>query len=143
MTEPIVQLIDVSVAMMSRQDALWGLFISVHLAIFGGIAYVERPFTRAEKSFGFIAYLGLAFLHYLMISTGQNFPLAVYDDLAALGVELDGADAPATFRYFIDRSEAFGDWVFPMTIGVHLVAAILVLLCLVYDKPVKELVRGS
>jgi len=51
------QIIDLYLNVSAKQDALWAVFFSVHMAIFGGIIYVDRPLKRTEKTFAIVAYL--------------------------------------------------------------------------------------
>ncbi|MCA8900345.1 MAG: hypothetical protein KDA53_03760 [Hyphomonas sp.] len=48
----------ISVAMETghRLDTQWGLYISVHLALFGAVLYVRRPLGMAEKVIGIGLY---------------------------------------------------------------------------------------
>ncbi len=49
------ELLDLALSLSNRIDTHWALFISVHLALIGGIIYVDRPLSKREK-----ALIGLA-----------------------------------------------------------------------------------
>ena len=53
------ELFDLSISIGNRLDIQWGLFITVHMAIFGGIIYVDRPLTRLEKVGALFIYTGM------------------------------------------------------------------------------------
>ena len=60
------ELFDLMVSIANRLDIQWGLFITVHVAIFGGIIYVDRPLTRSEKVGALMVYTGFAVINYLI-----------------------------------------------------------------------------
>ena len=43
------ELLDLALSLSNRIDTHWTLFISVHLALIGGIIYVDRPLAKNEK----------------------------------------------------------------------------------------------
>ena len=68
-----------------RVDAQWGFFLTVHMALFGGIIYVDRPLKKTEKIVAIVLYSGFALVNYFMLANqielihriyleiGQNF----------------------------------------------------------------------
>ncbi|MEZ5997950.1 MAG: hypothetical protein R3B98_04590 [Hyphomonas sp.] len=48
--------IDIALHTGDRLDTQWGLYISVHMALFGAILYVRRPLGLAEKIIGIGLY---------------------------------------------------------------------------------------
>ncbi|MEO0785941.1 MAG: hypothetical protein AAFY10_09605, partial [Pseudomonadota bacterium] len=66
------QIIDLHLELSTKQDALWAIFFSVHIAIFGGIIYVDRPLRRSEKVFAIIAYIVFAAMNFVALRAGQR-----------------------------------------------------------------------
>jgi len=52
--------LDLYFSIANRIDLQWGLFITVHLALFGGIIYVDRPLRTLEKVGAILLYTGFA-----------------------------------------------------------------------------------
>ena len=61
------QLLDLALSLSTRIDTHWALFISVHLALIGGIIYVDRPLTKKEKTGAIIIYSGFAVINYFCL----------------------------------------------------------------------------
>ena len=76
------ELFDLSISIGNRLDIQWGLFITIHLAIFGGIIYVNRPLTRSEKVGALIIYTGFAVINYLVTRNLLEFFHSANQDIA-------------------------------------------------------------
>lgn len=48
----------------SKIDVQWGLFVTVHLAIFGALLYVDRPLHRTERAIAVVTYAGFAVINF-------------------------------------------------------------------------------
>ena len=62
------ELLDLALSLSNRIDTHWTLFISVHLALIGGIIYVDRPLFRNEKIAAIIIYTGFALFNFFYMS---------------------------------------------------------------------------
>ncbi len=71
----VFELFELLVAYENRLDVQWGVFITVHLALFGGIIYVDRPLRPIEKVLAMIIYSGFAAINYLV---SQDLALQVH-----------------------------------------------------------------
>ena len=58
----LYQLLDLSLSLSNRIDTHWALFISVHLALVGGIIYVDRPLLAKKKNSRDISLQRLCFV---------------------------------------------------------------------------------
>jgi hypothetical protein len=76
------ELFDLMISIANRADIQWGLFITVHMAIFGGIIYVDRPLTRSEKVGALIIYAGFAVINYLVTKNLVEFHHSASQDIA-------------------------------------------------------------
>lgn len=60
------ELVQLLIAFQNRLDVQWGVFITVHLALFGGIIYIDRPLRVGEKLAAMVIYSGFAAINYLV-----------------------------------------------------------------------------
>lgn len=80
----IYELFDLAVAVSGRLDLQLSLFVTIHLALFGGIIYVDRPLMRSEKLGVIAIYSMFASLSFAMMSHQSNLVSALYEDIARL-----------------------------------------------------------
>jgi len=79
--------LDLYFSIANRIDLQWGLFITVHLALFGGIIYVDRPLRTPEKSGAIILYIGFATVNYFVMSSQFNLMNHLHIDISALSTD--------------------------------------------------------
>ncbi len=72
------ELLDLALSLSNRIDNHWTLFITVHLALIGGLIYVDRPLLRNEKFAAVIIYTGFAVINFLMMINQEQFLGSVY-----------------------------------------------------------------
>lgn len=75
------QLLDLALSLSNRIDTNWTLFISVHLALIGGIIYVDRPLIRNEKIAAVFIYTGFAVINYFMMKGQAEFLHSIYQQV--------------------------------------------------------------
>ena len=75
------ELLSLSISLSERIDTHWTLFISVHLALIGGIIYVDRPLTKKEKSAAIFVYSGFAMINYFMMKGQAEFLNSIYKQI--------------------------------------------------------------
>lgn len=80
----LYELVDLALGIGNRIDVQIGLFITVHLALFGGIIYVDRPLRPAEKVVGLIVYSLFAFYNYRLMLHQMVLMKNVYAEINAL-----------------------------------------------------------
>lgn len=80
----LYQLLDIAVSLSNRLDTHWTLFISVHLALIGGIIYVDRPLQKTEKIAALLVYTGFAAVNFIMMLNQSNFLNSVYADIMVM-----------------------------------------------------------
>jgi len=78
------ELLDLALSLSNRIDTHWTLFISVHLALIGGIIYVDRPLFKKEKVAALLIYTGFAFINYMMMRNQALFLDSIYQQLFAM-----------------------------------------------------------
>ena len=72
------ELLDLALSLNNRIDNHWTLFITVHLALIGGLIYVDRPLLKNEKLAAVIIYTGFAVINFLMMLHQEQFLGSVY-----------------------------------------------------------------
>ena len=77
----VYQLMDIAVSLSNRLDTHWTLFITVHLALIGGIIYVDRPLQKSEKFAAGFVYSGFAIINSLMMINQVTFLNSVHLDI--------------------------------------------------------------
>ncbi len=62
------ELISITLSIGNRIDIQWGMFITVHMALFGAIIYVDRPLRTPEKIAAMFVYSGFAVINYIIMN---------------------------------------------------------------------------
>jgi len=78
------ELLDLALSLNNRIDTHWALFISVHLALIGGIIYVDQPLSKHEKSATVVIYAGFALINYYMMKGQALFLENIYMQIEAI-----------------------------------------------------------
>lgn len=127
----LYELIELSQNVGTRIDAQWGFFLTVHMALFGGIIYVDRPLRKAEKIVAIVLYTGFALVNYLVLANQFVLQQALYQEILAMF----GESNSGLLAYFEARSK--GD-VFRnielYSVAVHVVMWVIVALSVIYDR---------
>jgi len=130
----IYELIELTNGISNRIDIQWGLFITVHMALFGGIIYVDRPLRLIEKIPALLIYTGFAAVNYkimvMQFASMKNIYLDVAD-LAAAGC-CDGSHIVGQMLAHINA----GRFEISLTVVdiMHIVMFVLVVLSIVFDR---------
>ena len=114
-----------------RIDAQWGFFLTVHMALFGGIIYVDRPLRKAEKTVAIALYSGFALVNYLMLSNQLELLATMYNEINSNFQH----EKSSLVQYFVERRNAgwFDKANFSSQI-MHSVMFVVVVLTVIYDK---------
>lgn len=110
---------------------MWAIFFSVHMAIFGGIIYVDRPLRVPEKLFAIAAYLVFAVMNFVALRAGQRIIGALRSDLTALHENPEDASQTASL---FETSNRFVSVLETLTIGIHVTAIMLVVATILLDR---------
>ena len=130
----IYQLLDLTISLSNRIDTHWTLFITVHLALIGGIIYVDRPLKKSEKVVAIVVYTGFALVNYSMMLNQVNFLNSLYADIIAMQSNPCCAEM-ATMEYILSLKNAGGMKTATWSIAcIHLMMFALVILSILNDK---------
>lgn len=114
-----------------RVDAQWGFFLTVHMALFGGIIYVDRPLRKTEKVVAIGLYSGFAVVNYLMLSNQLELLRVMYGEITTRFQ----SEQSALVQYYVERSNA--DWFDKAdfySLIVHAMMMIIVVMTVIFDK---------
>ena len=125
----LYEMIDLALSIGNRLDVQIGIFITVHLALFGGIIYVDRPLHRAEKIVTLVVYSLFAFLNYRMMASQLEMMEAIYRQIASIPTESDGLAL-----HFVStlNSGAFF-WKWTMLLVAHVLTFAAVIASVMFD----------
>ena len=127
----LFELIELTQNIGFRVDAQWGFFLTVHMALFGGIIYVDRPLRKTEKIVAIALYTGFAVINYLMLSNQLDLMQRLY-----LEITTNFQPEQSTLvQYFVDRVNA--DWFIQgdyYSLIVHGLMMVIVVLTVIYDR---------
>ena len=128
------ELFGIALAVGNRIDVQWGLFITVHLALFGGIIYVDHPLRLPEKIGAIAIYMAFAVLDYRVMRLQFGLLENAFRDIAAL--EGDACCVGNRLVDYVAADVASGRLGIASKIIVvgHVVMAMLVVLCIVFDR---------
>ena len=133
----LYELFDLATSTANRADIQWGLFITIHMAIFGGIIYVDRPLQRAEKAALLTVYFGFAAINFLMTRSQLHFVYLVNQEIARFATD------SLLVNEVVERIEGP---LFVLGTNIlwfsHLSMALLVILAVVFDKRLTDAVRA-
>lgn len=128
------ELMDIAQSVANRIDVQWGFFITVHMAILGGIVYVDRPLTLKEKLVGTALYIILAFFNFRILTAQLDLLEAVYRELVVLA-ELPAYQSLQLLDFFVDAIARdrfkFTFWV---SLGLHTIAFVVVVGSIATDR---------
>ena len=80
----VSDLLELALSLNGRLDNHWTLFVSIHLALLGGVIYIDRPLIRNEKIVAVLIYSGFALVNYMMMKNSVIFLDSFYLDILAL-----------------------------------------------------------
>lgn len=135
----LYELLDLNISIGGRIDVQIGIFITVHLAIFGGIIYVDRPLRYHEKIASLIIYSIFAILNYSIMKIQLDLSLGLVSEIAKLESNPCCIDN-ATVKYIADRFNS-GAYILKeiLLIVGHLVFYVMILLSILFDKALSKL----
>lgn len=117
----------------SRLDVQWGFFISIHLALLGGIIYVDRPLSHVEKAVAIAVYAGFALVNYFLSINQSRQLYAAYRQLEEMAATA-GDSAPILLQFYGEASfTAAWDGYEMTTIAAHLVMGLVVIVSVLAD----------
>jgi len=117
-----------------RIDALWGFFITIHLAILGGIVYVDRPLSISEKTVALALYFGFVVANYYGLSLQQDLLNASIQEIASYKSN-PCCESNFLTHYYVNMLDSnYRDTDRVVALIAHIVAALVIIASIVSDK---------
>ena len=138
----VFEVLSVAISTGNRVDIQLGLFITVHLAIFGGILYVDRPLRLPEKIGAIAIYVPFALLHYRIMRQQLNLLTSAYFEVAERAATNDTNNV--LLRYIADdvASGRLADLSGILIVG-HITMGLLVVLAVAFDTSLSKMSPGT
>lgn len=130
----IYELIELTQSLNNRIDIQWGLFITVHMALFGGIIYIDRPLRIIEKIPALLIYSGFAFVNYRIMLTQFTSLENIYLDIANLAEAGCCENSNIVAQMLAHLNDGHFGASFTVLYWMHLVMFFLVVLSIIFDK---------
>ena len=128
------ELIDIANSVAARIDVQWGFFLTIHMALLGGIIYVDRPLSPIEKTFALALYSIFAVMNFRVLRMQQTLLENAYQDIVALKNEGCCAGSQLLDFYSAEIASGFGHRISMVAIGLHLIAFVVVALSVLTDQ---------
>ncbi len=137
------ELLDLILSLSNRLDTHWTLFITVHLALIGGIIYVDRPLNRKEKIVATFVYSGFAYINYAVMKRQFDFLGSIYEKLYLMKDDACCINNPV-MDYMV---ESYGTHISTTSLYsiliVHLAMFVIVIASIFYDGSKSDIVDGK
>ncbi len=128
------ELLDLALSLSNRIDTHWTLFITVHLALIGGIIYVDRPLLRNEKIAAMLIYSGFAVVNFLMMMSQAKFLGTIYQQIFEMKDLACCQNSPVT-NYIASLHERDSTSISVISIAVaHISMYLILALSVLFDK---------
>ncbi len=134
----LYELMDLALSLNTRLDTHWSLFITVHLALIGGIIYVDRPLTKNEKIGAMFIYTGFALVNYFVMANQVAILASLYDQIVSLKNDICCSDSLVLKHVIKTMEDQYSSKLRMFIILTHSVMYVVVLLSIFYDKPKNE-----
>lgn len=128
------EVIDVALSIAGRIEMQWGLFITVHLALFAGIIYVDRPLRIPEKWGAMILYGGFAAVNYGVLATQVGMLEGAYAEATRLLKVPCCVDNEILIHMTQELAEGRLSLMNGLLLLIHGLTFVLVLLSIVFDR---------
>ena len=137
----LYELFDLATSTANRGDVQWGLFITIHMALFGGIIYVDRPLKYVEKTAVLVIYFGFAIINYIMTKYQLEFVHLTNREIAKFATDpccMDNLLVEMVVERLAGPQFRIGMCILAVS---HVAMAILVVLAVVFDEKVTDFVK--
>ena len=132
------ELIDIAQSVGARIDVQWGFFLTIHLALLGGIIYVDRPLSATEKTFAVALYSIFAVMNYRVLRFQQSLLDMAFQDIAALKDDVCCTNRQLIDFYVNEVNSGFENRISTVAISLHVIAFVVVVLSILTDRARKR-----
>ncbi|MCB1569819.1 MAG: hypothetical protein R3F08_14735 [Dokdonella sp.] len=128
------ELVSVAQTISERIDVQWGFFLTVHMALLGGIIYVDRPLSRVEKTAAVFVYAVFATMSFRLLTLQQTLLERVYKDIVALRDDACCVGSHLMGFYVGEVESDFGRRIYIIAAALHALAFLLVVSSIISDR---------
>ena len=115
----------------SRIDVQWGLFLTINLALIGGLLKLGRPLGKLEKAIALVFYGIFAIQDYRIMRVQLNLMRNAYQDIAAFASDPCCSSSALISYVTHDVESGRFTWASIMVIAGHVLCAALVMAVMV------------
>lgn len=126
------ELMDIATAVANRIDVQWGFFITIHMALLGGIFFIDKPIPLIGKLGGTLVYAIFATANFRALRLQHRILGQAYDDIVALQASACCQNSSLMKFYVAEVAEHFETRMLVVASVVHL-AALLVFVLSVFS----------
>jgi hypothetical protein len=130
----VSDLLELALSLNSRLDNHWTLFVSIHLALLGGVIYIDHPLRRNEKLVAMLLYSGFALVNYMMMKNAVLFLDSIYLDILALKNEACCINSNVIQHVVSLHEQGSTSRTLTSIVIVHVMMYLLAIIVIVTDK---------
>lgn len=116
------EMVDVALSIGNRMDAQWGFFISIHLALLGGVFFVDKPVSLRGKLVTMSVYVLFAVFNFRALRLQQRLLDQTYTDIVKLGNSPCCQDSALMAFYVNEVADSFATRMMTVASLLHLAA---------------------
>jgi len=128
----LYELVIISQGVSDRIDVQWGFFITIHMALFGGIVYVDRPLKLPEKWVAIFLYSGFSIINYLMLNNQISLLIITHQDIVSVAVNYTDFALIDHFENVLQSGLHLN--VKPLIAIIHVIMFIIVVVSIISDR---------
>ena len=127
------ELIDIAQSVSARIDVQWGFFLTIHMALLGGIIYVDRPLSVMEKTFAVALYTIFAVMNFRVLRLQQSLLESIFKDIVNFSDDACCSGSELIQFYVTEVDSGFGERISSVAVGLHVIAFVVVVLSILTD----------
>lgn len=128
------ELIDIAQSVSARIDVQWGFFLTIHMALLGGIIYVDRPLSTTEKIIAVALYTLFAVANFRILRLQQSLLESIFEDIVVFRDDACCASSELIQFYVAEVSTGFGERIATVAVGLHVIAFLVVVVSILTDR---------
>ena len=135
----LYELLDLNISAGTRIDVQLSILITAHLAIFGGIIYVDRPLRHNEKIASLFIYTIFALLNFRIMQNQLDLSDSLVREISKLSADPCCSDNETVNYIAAQLNSGFQPLKEVFLLVGHFVFYIIVLLSILFDKALSKI----
>jgi len=137
------EVVEILMLVGNRIDLQWGMFITVHLALFGGLIYVDRPLRKMEKFAAMVTYTGFAIVNYIVMKNQVLLMDYLQQDIVSLSQHACCLSNHVIQGLAKQAAQGKTAMSFAILLGTHATMFVLVCLSIIFDQALSHKVSDN